>query len=59
MTDPHRDKTRVASARRGIAQARATLTIRWDRVTESWWIDDREYSTLLEAENSITRGDEA
>lgn len=58
--NPWRDPVRVDAARAGIAQARAVLAgpIVWNAADEVWEVDGRRYKTLLEAENSITRGTE-
>jgi hypothetical protein len=50
-----RDRARVEAARVGVAAARRRLLIEWDRKREVWTVDGRDYKTLLEAENAITR----
>lgn len=56
MTEnPYRDRTRVEAARVGVAAARKRLLITWDRRRECWTVDGKDYPTLLEAENAITR----
>lgn len=55
MTDGWRDEHRVAAARRGVAAARRRLTIVWSREHGKWFVGDKAFGTLLEAENSLTR----
>jgi hypothetical protein len=54
-SDGWRDRTRVEAARVGVAAARRRLLIEWSRDKGKWFVGDRAFDTLLEAELSITR----